>query len=299
VYKTPRFTANDDWDHPRMLTAAGNLYSSVWDLARFDSMFLSADAPGGILKRETLEDATEPLVVSSGASTAACEEAVNTSDGTNFSGCQEADDYGANWFIGEAGVLRHNGSFGGEWGSDTVLSPGRRLGAVALVSTEPYPEMVAGAQPNEVDPGFISTVSEAVLQAGTIGDAATSWHDSELAVGVARFLWLTGAARGGKEEAAAFRAKVLDQLAASYRAAEGLDEASVEGWLARLQKGIAGCSTFRVRRAPSAHKLRLRLSCPPARGRRSTAYDVTLTTSASAHHRIEDIESAGITGEPY
>ncbi len=298
VYKTPRFTANDDWDHPRMLTAAGNLYSSVWDLARFDAMFLSANAPGGILRRETLEDATEPLVVSSGASTAACKDVITIAGGTSFSGCQEADDFGANWYVGEAGVLQHNGSFGGEWGSDTVLSPGRKLGAVALVSTEPYPQMVAGAQPKEVDPGFISTVSRAVLQAGTTGDAATSWRDSELGVGVARFLWLTGAARG-KGQAAVFRAKVLDQLAASYRAAQHLDEASVEGWLAKLQQGIAGCSTFRVRRAPSPHKLSLRLSCPAARGGRPTAYDVTLTTSAAAHHRIEDIRSEGVTDEAY
>ncbi len=298
VYKTPRFTANDDWDHPRMLTAAGNLFSSIWDLARFDAMFLSMKAPAGILKRETLAAATTPLVTSSGASTAACKEVVTTPDGTIFSGCQEADDFGANWYVGEAGILQHNGSFGGEWGSDTVLSPGRRLGAVALVSTEPYPQLVAGAQSGEVDPGFISTVSRAVLQAGTDGGAAEAWEGSGLAVGVARFLWLTGAARG-KEPAATFQAKLLDQLSASYRAAQHLDAASVDAWLAELQQGIDGCSTFRVRKAPSAHKLLLRLSCTAARGRLPVAYDVTLSTSSSAAHRLDDIAGAGLTDEPY
>jgi CubicO group peptidase (beta-lactamase class C family) len=329
-FTAPRFTADSTWTDRKMLTAAGYLLSSIRDLARFDRIWLAQKAPSDILKEATLADARTPLEsASTGAIPSNC-DSFDDGAGSSYTDCGNATDFGVNWFIAATPYIKHNGSTG-LCGSSTVLNPDKKLGASGLISTDPFPKVPDGeTQPTSVDNGFMDNVVMDMVTAGVAADTASDWQGKPLAVGVARYLWVLGAkmpssmierrlpprgrrgaplnvgqssqrttSRREDPEAKAFTEAFLSHFTGGYRKLHKLDEETVASYVVGLRSDIGACSTFRVRKAPGAHKVTLRLRCEEGTVGGHTAYDATLTVESDAPYRIAAIENQGPSEDPY
>jgi CubicO group peptidase (beta-lactamase class C family) len=186
---------------PNMLTPAGGLATSVWDLSRFMKMWLSGVAPSvngrPLLKSSTIQSANLPQVPVSTAPPQICGGANPDSHQAYFSQCIPANVFGVNWVVVNTPFLHHNGKLPRYSGSSTYIDQPGKMGATGLVSTDPYPnpkDIAANyLQPPNLDPGFIDTVVQThLLTAGLTADAKTTWKGERLAAGTARLLWLSG-----------------------------------------------------------------------------------------------------------
>jgi len=296
----------------------GGLFTSVHDLSRFMSMWLSHSAPldpttqTPILQSSTLANA---LV---GQSTPSPGQPPPTScappgnppppgytgpDNAFYSACGSAPGptggFGVNWFVGnlppgcQAGAgcnyIEHNGSTG-LWGSQTRLSISQKMAATGLISTDPYPNAQAEAglpQPPGLSTSFMNDVVYGTLSTGMAADAATTtWTGSADGTAVARALFLTGAPTSAPSTLAA-------QFTPAFLASQGLTtDAAVASFVATWFQGHGSCSTFRVRDA-SLGRLTLRLKCQTA------TYDMTVGAETTAPYRIGAFQPLGTSSDPY
>ena len=319
------FTAEQAQDDGKMLAAAGAFRSSVSDMGRFARIWLAQKDQTHTLKDGTLAAAETPLETTPSGTTIPSDCAtVDDGHDSAYSPCSLASDFGVNWYIGRSHYLQHNGSTGLN-GSQTLLSRDRKLGAVGLVSTDPLPSDL-GALPAGIEGRFVESVVENIVDAAGAADAATTkWKDQALSVGVARYLYIAGLKiprsmrrwpppgkpgvplhPGGhhlspEDEAAnkRFKEEFLAHFTPGYLTKHDLDSDGVADYLSTLRNKINDCSTFRVRSAPSAHKVALRLLCTEGSADETTSFDVTLTVEASAPYRISELEDEGRASEKY
>jgi CubicO group peptidase (beta-lactamase class C family) len=328
-YTTPMFTPDSSWQPLDMLTAARDLFSSVWDLARFHKMWLAMEAPADILKKTTLQDSGQNVVPASTMPIPTTCATFNDGQGSAYSKCGDAAAFGVNWVI-QSPLIWHNGKVPNKCGSNSILNPSQKIGATGVISTDPFPTVPLNqTQPAGTDSNFMGTVVSSMLNTAQGADTTTDWKTSPLAVGVARLLWLLGAkmpastlgckpaphGRGpgvplypgmnkpdqcNQQALQQFEATMLDHFGRLYRAKHQLDSDSVvEHVFNILRKDIGPCSTFRVRGAPAPDRLRLRLQCAPAQVAGLTSYDMTLTVETTVPYRIVAIDDAQLTADPF
>ncbi|MEO8505914.1 MAG: serine hydrolase domain-containing protein [Acidobacteriota bacterium] len=297
-FTAPHFTADSNWPDRKMLTAAGYLLSSVRDLARFDKIWLTQTAPSDILAHDTLVDARDPLIPASTSPIPADCDAFDDGHGSFYSACDNANVFGANWVLNALPTMWHNGSTG-ICGSDTKIDPDHKMAITGLISTDPFPAVPSGqVQPASIDRGFMFSIVDETLGTAVTADAATDWQGQELAIGVARYLWVLGA-KIPTSGVAAFRTSFIAQFTPAYRTAHHLTTSNVAQYIGAERAKIGACSTFRVRRAPSHDEITLRLLCAKGTAATATSWDATLTIEASGSHRIASITNQGPAPDPY
>lgn len=299
AYTAVHFTADSSWPDYKILTAAGYLLSNVRDLAKFDRMWIAEKAPGDILAPTTLAAARQPAVPASTTAVPGDCSSFTDGHGSYYSPCGDAAEFGVNWDLHIAPKIQHNGSIG-RCGSNTVLDQDHTMGVTGLISTEPFPAVPSGhSQPAAVDGGFMYSVVNFALENAEVYDGATtSWQDQELAIGVARYLWVLGATLPSSGQSA-FKQLFLSQFTPAYQTAHHLTTSTVAQYLSTQRTQIGACSTFRVRAAPSADEVTLRLKCAPGTTGNHTAFDATLTIEAAGSHRIAAITHNAPAVDPY
>lgn len=267
-----RFDGRLSGDDQPMLAPAGGLATSVRDLSRFMEMWLSAEAPEvngrPLIRPATIQSATTSLFSATTPGPARCNQGRTDSHGFSYSSCSTAYGFGPGWYVGN-GYLEHNGDLPGASGSNTRLDPAHKMGATGLVSTEPYPSF--SPQPAGLDARFIDSVVFGVLDSARTADAATGWSGKELAVGVARVLYLSG-----KEP----KKSDLDAFTPDFIADHHLSDTKVKSFLEDWQGRIGECHNFRVRDVRSDKKIEVVFTCEKKR------WDAVLTVEGQQPHRI-------------
>ncbi len=209
-----------------MLLPAGGLVISVWDLSRFITMWLTKSAPvvsgNPIISSDSLTNALKPQVAANAVPNAICagnpsEDAYDTNfppfpvaknapggpqpGGFDYSPCGPNIKFGVNWAIDTAPFIEHNGETA-VGGSEEIFDVQAHMGAVGLVSTDPFPAVPnVKTQPKNLDVSFLFTVVDvnllpramaADVQTKTWASAQANTSTDELPYGVARLLWLSG-----------------------------------------------------------------------------------------------------------
>ena len=298
-FTAPKFTADSSWPDRKMLTAAGYLLSSVRDMARFDRIWLTQDAPSNVLAHTTLVDARDPLLPASTLPIPNDCDQFHDGHGSFYSACDDADTFGANWVLNALPTMWHNGSTG-ICGSDVKVDPDHKMAVTGLISTDPFPLVPSGhTQPASVDSGFMYSIVDGTLGSAVTTDAASDWQGKELAIGVARYLYILGAKIPISGGVAAFKQNFLAQFTPAFRTAHHLTTSSVAQFIAGRRAKIGACSTFRVRRAPSFDEITLRLKCAAGTAATATSWDATLTIESGGSHRIAAITDEGAAPDPY
>ena len=242
----PSFAVNSSWDNPQMLIPAGNLFTSVVDFSRFIQMELAQWAPNNILTTATIQ-ASQTSAVASAPAPGPC-YSVSDAPGSSYSPCRNVAGFGFGWFVGNTPFVDHSGSWGNQWGSQTRLDIGNKMGATGMISTDPYPQAPSGltAPPN------MDAVVYGLLTAGLAADKATTWSGQALAIGVARVLYLSGKNPAQSD---------LDAFTPQFVAVHKLDKTNVVAFLIAWKNKIGACSTFRVRDVETANKITVRFRC--------------------------------------
>jgi CubicO group peptidase (beta-lactamase class C family) len=331
-FTSPTFTANSSWANLDMLTPARDLFSSVWDLARFHRMWLSMEAPAGILKESTLQNSGQNVVPASTLPIPQTCATFNDGNNSSYRPCGDAAAFGVNWFIGTTPYIQHNGNLPTICGSNSILNPSQKIGATGVISTEPFPTVPNNPnssnkipQPAGTDGNFMQTVVLGMLNTAQAADTTTDWKTSPLAVGVARLLWLLGAKRPtstigcfphphpgphgpyeprtnapcDKKALQGFADSLLAHFGREYIRDHHLGAESIIAHVDNLRQSGEDCSNFRVRGAPSSSRVQLRLACSPVPPAGLTSHDLTLTVETFAPYRIAAIEDAGPTAAPF
>lgn len=308
-------------DEIPMLQPAGGLSTSIWDFSRFMTVWLSRRAPelqgAPILKASTIDGASTPLFGSELQPQADyCPPGTKDPNDFEYAQCVAANAFGTGWGlipVWQAGTLRrylaHNGNSGGLSGGDVVIDQHGRFAAIALTSTDPNP---AAHPTHRVPPGFGAFTGDMVMQnvlklvqqsAATDG---LSWSGRPLPSGIARLLWLSGAAPSGGSpaETLAFEQRLLAQFSDQFVFAKGLvagtgssGHRNVQEFVKQFFGDAHRCTTFRVRRVDSATSIAVRLLCENRRGGLAGGSDVTLKIDALG--RINDMTAASWGVDPY
>ena len=206
--------------------------------------------------------------------------------------------FGANWILNALPTMWHNGSTG-ICGSDTKIDPDHKMTITGLISTDPFPAVPSGqTQPASIDNGFMFSVVDDTLTAAATADSATNWQGKELAIGVARYLWVLGA-KVPTSGVSAFQQSFLAQFTPAYRTAHHLTAGTVAHYIAAERAKIGACSTLRVRRAASHDEITLRLPCAPGTAATAKTWDARLVVEAGGTHRIASITDDGPAPDPY
>ena len=312
----PVFTPAPAWIDEEMLTPAGGdggLYTSVQDLAKFMTMWLTQTAPRDpetgdpIIASSFFATAQESsFPASSGSAPANCGTpsastctfgnppnplyCLEGNYGIGYSGCLDAGMFGVNWRVNDQSYcppgmqcqfLEHNGN-AFVCGSNTRVDVGHKIAGTGLISTNSYPS----GGPSSMPSAFMDSVVLEMLSEATAADQdTTTWYGSPLGVATARLLYLTGAPT--TNNTALLDAQFTPAFLSSLPGGE-----SAATYVASLQTAGA-CGTFRVRAIPNSSTLTLRLSCA------TNAYDVTFTAESTAPYRIAAISQAGIASGPY
>jgi CubicO group peptidase (beta-lactamase class C family) len=325
TYKAPTFTAVSTWDDVpnNVLTPTGGLISSVWEMAKWQKMWISGKpqkdkAGNDILLANTLTNAGQPAMSGVGGISppSGCGKST-TSNGivSGFSPCQSNQSYGVNWLVGPPSNLFYLGA--DQWfesGTIIHMDPTLGMGAIGLIS---------------MDGGFMNTFVNDLYVIGqqadadgtkTNSDGQQSWNGVPLAIGVARLLWILGAqppSGAGSPKlintpqkgapppvvpagwtivtdgvATYEEEKTLlsfqNQLVAQLSSANKLTPISVQPFVTKLLNGQSGCSTFRVRGA-TPHTAHLRIKCG------SSALDAILQITTTAPYLIDSITTTPAT----
>lgn len=269
-------------DDQPMLWPAGGFSTSVRDLSRFMAMWLSANPPyingRQILKPTTIQAAINPQVSSPGTGAGNCGQGGTGTggffDANNYyySNCGAADGFGVNWYRGNLPRIRHNGSIGTS-GSDTVLDQPAKIGATALISTNPLPNVATAtsAQPPGLDGGFVATVTETLLNDGKNADKAPDWMGSPLAIAAARVLYLSGKTPSSHDT------KYFTPFFLRFRK---LTTKNIAEFVTQWQKENGLCETFRVSNIASATQMTVRFSC------KKSELALVLNVESKAPYRI-------------
>jgi len=244
----PSFAPPASWDDPQMLIPAGNLFTSVADLAKFIRMEITGSTPGGMFISGIIRDSQKSAVPASKTPPPANCDQTSDGAGSSYSPCADAAGFGYGWFVDKNGFIEHNGSWGGQWGSQTRIHVDNKMGATGLIATEPYPAAPAGS----VTPANMDAIVYGVLDAGLLADKADTWSGKQLSVGVARVLYLSG-----KNPAQAD----FDAFTPQFIAANNLTKAKIVAFLTAWKNQIGACSTFRVRDVASATQITVRFTC--------------------------------------
>jgi CubicO group peptidase (beta-lactamase class C family) len=304
-------------DDQAMILPAGGLSTTVWDLSKFTSMWLTGNAPivngHPLLKGSTISSATTSQYSSTAAGPGYCNVSGGSFDANNFfySQCGQAYGFGVTWYVGNTPYIMHNGDEPGRSGSETMVDQSGHMATTGLISTEPYP-----AAPNK---GFIDNVVWGhLMNEALAADAATSWSGKPLPSGVARLLWLSGArppqltpvVRGVERREAPgggptgpnvptveYETALLGQFDRSFVQAHSLNVNNIQGYVSGLFSDVHNCSTFRVRKVAGARDVTLRLLCTKRAGGRARSFDLTLKVDTNGY--IADITGAGSTDAEY
>ena len=150
--------------------------------------------------------------------------------------------FGVNWWIVTPGaIVNHNGSEIVS-GSQTQLDFNAKMGATALISTNPYGPA-----------GFADNIAiNTVLAQGETADKATTWSGKALSIAVARVLYLSGKTPQVSD---------LDDFKSSFIKTHALNTADIVSYLSDWQRLVGQCRTFRVRDVESDSKITVRFYC--------------------------------------
>ncbi len=187
---------SEDLQHEVKETApAGGLTTSVWDFSRFMRMWISGSAPSyhghALISAGALQNAITPSVADATMPPSPCGDFTDAA-GDYFSPCRPANVMGVGWVVNSAPWIWHNGKFNNWSGSWNEFQGTDRMGATAMVATDPFPDPTPLVPTPGFDVGFAYTVAHTHLLApGVTADAQTSWSGT-LPSGVARLLWLSG-----------------------------------------------------------------------------------------------------------
>lgn len=284
--------ATVDSDQSKVLFAAGGLSTSIWDLSRFATMWLTGRAPlkngKPILSTATIRAATSPLFGPAPAPPpAACTGSKGTTDPVTkfaYRPCAKADIFAMGWGADNAPgaqlFIQHNGSIGTSGGQIAVdMSPEHPLAATTLLSTEPAP---GAARPGRIKSDFLGSQEwDNLMNPALAADAAKSWAGKPLPVGIARLLWLSGVQRPRAMLQlpgllTAYQKSLLSQFSFGHQVVHRITAGNVEDYVGGQFGNAHQCSTFRVRGVTDATTVALRLHCLRRTGSGGVNLDVVL-----------------------
>jgi hypothetical protein len=295
------------------------LATNVADLSRFMNMWMNGYAPSRngrpILQDATIAAAGRTLFPSNTAPAPDDCKKEHKDPGTSFAyrACVKDAGFGVFWGVATSDgttFIQHNGNHDHISGGDLRidLDPKHKIGAVALISTQPHPVEVAKIAPPGVRPNFIEyQVETNLLDQALQEDGSTGWSTAPLSRGVARLLWLSGETLS-RAQLQDHPLWLLNQFSPGFIAAHRLtakhavtiiDHATpVEGYVrADMFGDVHNCSTFRVRRVDDDRTISVRLQCLRRNAGLSLNFDVVLKVDDQG--RIDDLSEMGSTTEAF